>query len=53
MVLAEFDEPGLAAAVVLDDIGFLPADAEFGDLSGHTRRARVFAGHSGWGPRPA
>lgn len=50
MVLAEFDDPQLAAAVVLDDIGFLPADADLEALSGRTRRARVFAGHAGWGP---
>lgn len=51
VVLAEFDEPAHAAAVVLEDIGFIPADTEdFGDLADETRRARVFAGHSGWGP---
>lgn len=50
MVLAEFDDPAQAAALVIEDIGFLPADAEFAALSGRTRRARVFAGHSGWGP---
>jgi putative transcriptional regulator len=50
MVLAEFDEPTQAAALVLDDVGFLPAEADLAELSGRTRRARVFAGHSGWGP---
>jgi putative transcriptional regulator len=50
MVLAEFDDPAQAAAVVIDDVGFLSADAELEDLSGRTRRARVFAGHAGWGP---
>jgi putative transcriptional regulator len=50
MVLAEFDEPTQAAAIVLEDIGFLPAEADLTELSGRTRRARVFAGHSGWGP---
>jgi putative transcriptional regulator len=50
MVLAEFDDPDQAAAVVIDDVGFLPADAALEDISGHTRRARVFAGHAGWGP---
>lgn len=50
MVLAEFDEPGQAAALVMADIGFLPADADLDALSGRTRRARVFAGHAGWGP---
>jgi putative transcriptional regulator len=50
MVLAEFDDPGQAAAVVIADVGFLPADAALEELSGRTRRARVFAGHAGWGP---
>jgi putative transcriptional regulator len=50
MVLAEFDEPEIAAALVIEDVGFLPADSENDDLSAVTRRARVFAGHSGWGP---
>ena len=50
MVLAEFDDPQLAAALVLADIGFLPAEADLAELSGRTRRARVFAGHSGWSP---
>jgi putative transcriptional regulator len=50
MVLAEFDDPAQAAAVVLDDVGFLPSDAALEELSGRTRRARVFAGHAGWGP---
>jgi putative transcriptional regulator len=47
MVLAEFDDPDAAAAPVLGDLGFVPADAEPDDLE--TRRARVFAGYSGWG----
>ncbi len=50
MVLAEFDNPDQAAAIVISDIGFLPANAQMEELSGRTRRARVFAGHSGWGP---
>lgn len=50
MVLAEFDDPSLAAAVVLADIGFLSAETDLDDLDGHVRRARVFAGHAGWGP---
>jgi putative transcriptional regulator len=50
MVLAEFDDPEQAAAVVLADVGFLPAEADLAELSGRTRRARVFAGHAGWGP---
>jgi putative transcriptional regulator len=50
MVLAEFEEPSRAAALVLADVGFLPADADLMELSGRTRRAKVFAGHAGWGP---
>jgi putative transcriptional regulator len=51
IVLAEFDDPTLAAAIVMDDLGFVPA-SEVGSerLAAGTRRARVFAGHAGWGP---
>jgi putative transcriptional regulator len=51
IVLAEFDDPSLAAAIVLDDLGFVPASAVgSAGLADATRRARVFAGHAGWGP---
>ena len=50
VVLAEFDDPAQAATVVLDDVGFVAVGTELEDVAEHTRRARVFAGHSGWGP---
>lgn len=52
IVVAEFTEPDRSPAIVLDDdVGFVPADAQdHDDLAAATRRARVFAGHSGWGP---
>lgn len=50
MVLAEFDDPAQAAALVLADVGFLRADADLSDTAGRIRRARIFAGHAGWGP---
>jgi putative transcriptional regulator len=51
IVLAEFDRPELAGAIVEDDLGFIGADADDADrLDGAIRRARVFAGHAGWGP---
>jgi putative transcriptional regulator len=51
IVLAEFDRPDLAGALVEDDLGFIGADAdEPSQLDGAVRRARVFAGHAGWGP---
>lgn len=50
MVLAEFRDAELAAALVLGDIGFLPAEADLDAIAAGTRRARVFAGHSGWAP---
>ncbi len=49
-VLAEFEDPDFAAAVVLGDIGFVRADAELDELPAATRRARVFAGYCGWAP---
>jgi putative transcriptional regulator len=51
IVLAEFDDPSVAAAIVMDDLGFVPANEVGNDrLAATTRRARVFAGHAGWGP---
>lgn len=50
LVLAEFDEPAEAASVVFGAIGFARADGNLDDLARTTRRARVFAGYSGWSP---
>jgi putative transcriptional regulator len=51
IVLAEFDRPDLAGALVEGDLGFVGADADDPALlDGAVRRARVFAGHAGWGP---
>ncbi len=51
VVLAEFDEPAFSALLVEDDLGFVPAEVEDpGALGEALRRARVFAGHAGWGP---
>ena len=51
IVLAEFDRPEVAGALVEGDLGFVGTDADDQDaLEGAIRRARVFAGHAGWGP---
>lgn len=51
VVLAEFAEPELAAALVVGDVGFVPASSGGGAaLAGAVLRSRVFAGHAGWGP---
>ncbi len=51
IVLAEFTRPDLAGALVDGDLGFIGTDADDPEeLDGAIRRARVFAGHSGWGP---
>jgi putative transcriptional regulator len=51
IVLAEFDRPEMAGALVEGDLGFVGTDADDPDqLEGAVRRARVFAGHAGWGP---
>jgi putative transcriptional regulator len=49
VVLADFVEPDRASALVLDSVGFLPAEVDPDEL-GELRRARVFAGYAGWGP---
>jgi putative transcriptional regulator len=48
--LAEFYEPELAGALVLGRIGFPAPEADTEQLAEATARARVFAGHAGWGP---
>ncbi len=51
IVLAEFDEPSLAGVLLDGDLGFVGGGAEdLAEIAGGVRRARVFAGHSGWGP---
>jgi putative transcriptional regulator len=51
IVLAEWDDPALSGAIVEGDLGFVGADAdEQEQLEGAIRRARVYAGHAGWGP---
>jgi putative transcriptional regulator len=49
VVLADFADPDRAGALVLDSVGFLPAEVDPDEL-GELRRARVFAGYAGWGP---
>jgi putative transcriptional regulator len=51
IVLAEWDDPSQAVVLVDDDLGFVPGDVEDTDsLATAVRRARVYAGHAGWGP---
>ncbi|MEA2282599.1 MAG: putative transcriptional regulator [Solirubrobacteraceae bacterium] len=51
IVLAEWDRPELAGALVEPDLGFVGAEVDQpAQLDGAIRRARVFAGHAGWGP---
>jgi putative transcriptional regulator len=50
VVLADFRDPSLAALMIFGTVGFPSADCELEDLVSGARRARVFAGHSGWGP---
>ncbi|MDQ6750332.1 MAG: YqgE/AlgH family protein [Actinomycetota bacterium] len=50
IVLAEFDEPDAAALMVLDHVGFVAVGTDLDEVAGITRRARTFAGHSGWAP---
>jgi len=50
VVLAEFSDPAAAAWIVVADVGFASAFVEMDDLARSVRRARVYAGYSGWGP---
>jgi putative transcriptional regulator len=49
VVLAEFSDLDAAAWIVVADVGFASAEVEMGDLARSVRRARVYAGYSGWG----
>src|SRR4051812_47176308 len=51
IVLAEFDDPSMAGVLLDDDLGFVGSESgEVGEVAGGVRRARVYAGHAGWGP---
>lgn len=50
VVLGEFRDTEAAAWIAVADVGFVSADAENEDLPEKVRRARVYAGFSGWGP---
>ncbi len=51
IVLAEWADPSQAVVLVEDDLGFVPGDADdTEELAAAVRRARVYAGHAGWGP---
>ena len=47
VVLAEFNEPSIAAWVLVADVGFVAAEPD--ELEQAIRRGRVYAGYSGWG----
>ena len=50
LVLAEFADPSVAATLVVGDVGFASSEGELESVGDAVRRARVFAGYSGWGP---
>ena len=49
VVLADFEEPPDPDALVVESVGFLPAEVD-PDALGPLRRARVYVGYAGWGP---
>jgi putative transcriptional regulator len=50
IVLADFDDPDAAALIAFDSVGVMAGGGPVDDFGNGVRRARVFAGHSGWGP---
>jgi putative transcriptional regulator len=50
IVLAEWDDPSMAAVLVEEDLGFVPGEVPDKGFVDAVRRVRVFAGHAGWGP---
>ena len=49
VVLADFADVDHADSLVLESVGFLPAEVD-PDALGELRRARVYVGYAGWGP---
>ncbi|MFW5952239.1 MAG: YqgE/AlgH family protein [Gemmatimonadota bacterium] len=49
VLLAEVEHPALLDVPVFGSIGFLTGDVA-SDLAAGIHRARIFAGHAGWGP---
>ena len=49
VVVADFEDPSKAGVIAFGTIGFLAEEADREDLR-VIRRARVYAGYSGWGP---
>ncbi len=50
MVLGEFDDPSVIGVRILGDLGLPAGTVAVSQVAAVTRRARVFAGHAGWGP---
>ncbi len=50
VVLAEFEDPSLAAMQIVGDVGLPSMNAAPEHLADGVRRSRCFAGHAGWGP---
>jgi putative transcriptional regulator len=50
IVLADFEDPDEAALIAFDSIGVLGGGEANEELGAGVRRAKIFAGHSGWGP---
>lgn len=48
VALAELDDPAQAAAIAFDNVGYLRSDVDPDEVAPGVRRARVYAGYSGW-----
>jgi putative transcriptional regulator len=49
VLLVELEDPGLVDVLAFGSVGFLVGDVS-PEVRSRIRRARVYAGHSGWGP---
>ena len=49
VVMADFADPARAGSLVLESVGFFPAEVDLDEV-GELLRTRVFAGYAGWGP---
>lgn len=48
VAVGDFEEPEEAAALIVGQVGFLPAEADAMLLADAVRRTRIYAGYAGW-----
>jgi putative transcriptional regulator len=50
IILAEFDDPAMAAGQIVGQVGIVDPDDAVDELSQRVGEVRIFGGYAGWGP---